>query len=300
MSTLSAARADNFYFPPNWDPSKTSLSEHTGHTKGRNQYEQKGLIRFELPFDGWCAGCGRHVGKGVRFNASKDADGKHHSTTIWWFSMQCPSCTTKFVIKTDPAKSDYAYVSGIRRKVESYDADEADGARELVDTDHRAMEKALAKRKDPMAALEKRGEDAKKAKRLAGELADDWARAERFADDYDANRALRRRHRADRKDAKARDGMAARLGLACELLPPDAADADAAKAVRFARPREPPPPPRRKPTTSIFGRPLSSKAAAASALATERGIDPAKLAIKPRAKGRTTTLKKTAARRRAA
>ena len=197
MSTLSAARADNFYFPPNWDPSKTSLSEHTGHTKGRNQYEQKGLIRFELPFDGWCAGCGRHVGKGVRFNASKDADGKYHSTTIWRFSMQCPSCTTRFVIKTDPAKSDYAYVSGIRRKVESYDADEADGARELVDTDHRAMEKALAKRKDPMAALEKRGEDAKKAKRLAGELADDWARAERFADDYNANRALRRRHRAD-------------------------------------------------------------------------------------------------------
>ncbi len=61
MSTLSAARADNFYYPPGWDPSKESLNQHTGHTKGRNQYEQKGLIRFELPFDGWCTKCGRHV-----------------------------------------------------------------------------------------------------------------------------------------------------------------------------------------------------------------------------------------------
>ena len=47
MSTLSAARADNFYYPPGWDPSKESLNQHTGHTKGRNQYEQKGLNRFE-------------------------------------------------------------------------------------------------------------------------------------------------------------------------------------------------------------------------------------------------------------
>ena len=90
MSTLSAARADNFYYPPGWDPSKESLNQHTGHTKGRNQYEQKGLIRFELPFDGWCTKCGRHVAKGVRFNASKKADGKYHSTTIWKFGMGCP------------------------------------------------------------------------------------------------------------------------------------------------------------------------------------------------------------------
>ena len=216
MSTLSAARADNFYYPPNWDPSKESLSQHTGDTRGRNQYEQEGLIRFELPFDGWCEGCGRHVGKGVRFNAKKDADGKYHSTTVWKFTMQCPSCTTKFVIKTNPAKSDYDFSAGVRRKVESYEEDAADGARLLGDTDHRAQEAALAKRRDPMATLERTRDDRAKAKRAAGELADDWGRAERFYDDYGANRALRKRHRAVRKDAKERDGMGRRLGLAID------------------------------------------------------------------------------------
>ncbi|KAH8055046.1 hypothetical protein JL722_8468 [Aureococcus anophagefferens] len=203
MSTLSAARADNFYYPPNWDPSKESLSQHTGDTRGRNQYEQEGLIRFELPFDGWCEGCGRHVGKGVRFNAKKDADGKYHSTTVWKFTMQCPSCTTKFVIKTDPAKSDYDFASGIRRKAAA-----------------RPRARGLGR--------------------------------ERFYDDYGANRALRKRHRAVRKDAKERDGMGRRLGLAIELLPPHPDDAAAARAVTFARPRRAAAAPK---ATSIFGRP---------------------------------------------
>ena len=37
MSSLNAACADNFYYPPEWDPNKESLSVFTGHTKGRNQ-----------------------------------------------------------------------------------------------------------------------------------------------------------------------------------------------------------------------------------------------------------------------
>ena len=280
MSTLSAARADNFYYPPNWDPSKESLSQHTGDTRGRNQYEQEGLIRFELPFDGWCEGCGRHVGKGVRFNAKKDADGKYHSTTVWKFTMQCPSCTTKFVIKTDPAKSDYDFSAGIRRKVESYAEDAADGARLLGDTDHRAQEAALAKRRDPMATLERTQDDRAKAKRAAGELAEDWGRAERFYDDYGANRALRKRHRAVRKDAKERDGMGRRLGLAIELLPPHPDDAAAARAVTFARPRRAAAAAPK--ATSIFGHPVAPRSSKAAALARERGIDPKRLQLKPR------------------
>ena len=270
MSTLSAARADNFYYPPGWDPGKESLSVHTGDTKGRNQYEQLGLIRFELPFDGWCLGCSRHVGKGVRFNAKKDADGKYHSTTIWKFTMQCPSCTTKFVIKTDPAANDYDFFSGIRRKVESYEANEADGARALVDTDHRAQAAELAKRADPIARLERRNDDTAKAKRLAGELAEDWDRAARFEDDYEANRALRKRHRAKRKDHKERDAMAANLGLTCELLPPSADDARQARAVTFQQQtrRAPKIPLHRQ---SIFGA-SNPKLQTAAALARDRGI----------------------------
>lgn len=32
-------------------------------SKGHNQYEQYGKIRFELPVHGWCLGCGRHIGR---------------------------------------------------------------------------------------------------------------------------------------------------------------------------------------------------------------------------------------------
>lgn len=51
------------------------------------------MIRFELPYDGWCLGCNRHLGKGVRFNAKKDLAGNYFSTKIYQFTMTCPSCS---------------------------------------------------------------------------------------------------------------------------------------------------------------------------------------------------------------
>eukprot|EP01035_Chromulina_nebulosa_P018465 gene18465-24175_t len=71
MSSLAASRADNFYYPPDWRPELGSISKFQG-SKGANQYEQKGIIRFELPFDGWCMGCNRHLSRGTRFNAKKE------------------------------------------------------------------------------------------------------------------------------------------------------------------------------------------------------------------------------------
>lgn len=62
MSTLAAARADNMYYPPEWRPEMGGISKFQG-SKGANQYEQYGKIRFELPVHGWCLGCGRHIGR---------------------------------------------------------------------------------------------------------------------------------------------------------------------------------------------------------------------------------------------
>ena len=87
MSSLAAARADNFYFPPEWTPQMGGISKFQG-SKGANQYEQKGIIRFELPFDGWCLGCGVHMTKGLRFNAKKEKEGKYFTTQIWSFHMK--------------------------------------------------------------------------------------------------------------------------------------------------------------------------------------------------------------------
>ena len=45
MSSLAAARADNFYHPPDWDPQKESRRKFQ-NAGGINQFEQKGLIRY--------------------------------------------------------------------------------------------------------------------------------------------------------------------------------------------------------------------------------------------------------------
>ena len=126
MSSLAAARADSFYYPPDHDPQQDGSLARASGAKGKNQYEQKGLIRFELPYDGWCEGCGRHLGKGVRFNAKKEACGRYHTTTLWQFTMKCPSCPQAFVIRTDPERRDYAFVAGVRRKREDYAESAAD------------------------------------------------------------------------------------------------------------------------------------------------------------------------------
>lgn len=60
------------------------------------------LIRFELPYNIWCGGCGAHVGMGVRYNAQKTTVGRYYSTPIFKFRMKCHLCDNHFEIQTDP------------------------------------------------------------------------------------------------------------------------------------------------------------------------------------------------------
>ena len=86
MSSLKAARADNFYHPPDWDPRKQSRAEHSNKgpawkahpLRERAKRLDEGIltIRFEMPFNVRCKGCGNHIGKGVRYNAEKKQIGK--------------------------------------------------------------------------------------------------------------------------------------------------------------------------------------------------------------------------------
>ena len=75
MSTLAAARADNFYYPKGWDPSKGSLNKYqNSHPLGKRAKKiDQGIlvIRFEVPFHIRCDKCKEMIGKGVRFNAEK-------------------------------------------------------------------------------------------------------------------------------------------------------------------------------------------------------------------------------------
>lgn len=214
MSTLSAARADNFYYPPNWDPSSSSLSAYTKQ-KGRNQYEQRGVIRLELPFDCWCSKCSRHLAKGKRFNAKKEANGKYHTTQLWKFEFKCPSCDAPFELRTDPANSDYAVAGALRRKVEEYDG------QVIIDTDHRV------KKSGPIERLEKKQDDLNFRASLSLAI-------EKNRDDALSNSLARRRHRTKRKAEQALDERARRLGLQCRLLPVD--QQDSMPAAVFSRP----------------------------------------------------------------
>ena len=60
------------------------------------------VIRFELPYNIWCGGCGAHVGMGVRYNAEKSQVGNYYSTPIFKFRMKCHLCDNYFEIQTDP------------------------------------------------------------------------------------------------------------------------------------------------------------------------------------------------------
>ena len=278
--------------PPGWDPSKESLNQHTGHTKGRNQYEQKGLIRFELPFDGWCTKCGRHVAKGVRFNASKKADGKYHSTTIWKFGMGCPGlCGGTFVVRTDPKNSDYVFEGDLRRKVEEYSSDEEQGHRALGELDHRDQAKELSRRRDPMLSLERKQDDRNGARKRAVRGCGPVDRATTTMEPACYDGAARSKEReASIDEAKARG-----LGLAVELVPSSAEDAAEARAQHFQRARREP---ARVPlhAQSIFGG--DSRVRTAATLRRDRNLSSLRLRPRTGTRAREPTPLVRAKRRR--
>ena len=77
------------------------------------------VIRFEMPFNVWCAGCNHLIGKGVRFNAEKKQIGSYHSSKIWSFSMKAPCCGQRIEVHTDPKAAEYIIAFGGRQKASS-------------------------------------------------------------------------------------------------------------------------------------------------------------------------------------
>lgn len=75
--------------------------------------------------------------------------GSYHSTKIWAFTMR-HHCGCKITIQTDPKNAEYIVTDGARRKVESYDADDAQTI-EIPDANERAAAAA-----DPLASLERK------------------------------------------------------------------------------------------------------------------------------------------------
>ena len=236
MSAIAAVQADGYYHPPDWDPQKESRRKHQ-KSKGSNQYEKHGVIRFELPYNAWCLGCERHLGRGTRFNAKKSKEGKYFTTQIWSFAMKCPTCPQRFVIETDPKNADYAFRAGIKRNeahVEHVREDQRSATEGTIALDSEATRMRLAK--DPIFRLEKAADDARiaTARQTTLERLSSLSNAN-HRDNYEMNRALRRTNRARRGEVKRllADGKA--CGLPYALPATTEADRRAAGAVRFKR-----------------------------------------------------------------
>ncbi|AQK46431.1 Nuclear protein-like [Zea mays] len=210
MSSLAAARADNFYYPPEWSPKKG------------------GLNKFEMPFNIWCGGCNSMIAKGVRFNAEKKQVGNYYSTKIWSFTMKSPCCKHEIVIQTDPKNTEYVIISGAQKKTEDFDVEDAETLLLPADEDRDKLA-------DPMYRLEHQEEDLRKKKEAEPVLVRLQRLSDsRHSDDYALNRALRDRLRSQKKRVAEEKKSARKIGLGVRLLPPSAEDATAAASVKFA------------------------------------------------------------------
>jgi coiled-coil domain-containing protein 130 len=123
---MAERKAVNKYYPVEWDPSKGSINAFQGvhalRDRARKLHMGIMIIRFEMPYNVWCEGCGAHIGMGVRFNAEKKKAGNYYSTTIYSFRMKCHLCSNWMEIHTDPKNAQYVCVSGVRKKEEYTDA----------------------------------------------------------------------------------------------------------------------------------------------------------------------------------
>lgn len=232
MSSLAAARADNFYYPPEWTPKKGSLNkfhgQHALRERARKLDQGILIIRFEMPYHIWCGGCNSMIAKGVRFNAEKKQVGNYYSTKIWSFTMKSACCKHEIVIQTDPQNCQYVIISGATQKVEEYD---------IVDAETVALpgDEERGKLADPFYRLEHQEEDLQKKKEAEPVLVRlQRVSDERHLDDYALNKALRAKLRSQKKRVAEEEAASRKMGLGIRLLPVAEEDVTAASRVKFA------------------------------------------------------------------
>lgn len=231
MSSLAAARADNFYYPPEWSPKKGSLNkfhgQHALRERARKIDQGILIIRFEMPFNVWCGGCESMIAKGVRFNAEKKQVGNYYSTKIWSFTMKSACCKHEIVIQTDPKNCEYVIISGARKKIEEFDVEDAETMLLPVDEER-------SKLSDPFYRLEHQEEDIKKKKEAEPVLVRlQRVSDSRHSDDYALNKALRAKLRSQKKRVAEEEAASRKMGLGIRLLPASEDDAAAAQRVKF-------------------------------------------------------------------
>lgn len=218
MSTLAAVQADGFYYPPDEDPAHPRRGraphDRRGALGARAKHADKGvlIVRVEMPYNAQCTACHWHIGRGVRFNATKYADGKYHSTQIWAFRMACPKCSADLIMRTNPQKECYDAGGALRW---------TSTVHTVRDIEHINYRTSLALTNDPLFAAEHAAAGERRAAAAVNELIALRASADaRGADDIASNAAARAVARAGRKDRASAQAWANSKGLG--IAPADA------------------------------------------------------------------------------
>eukprot|EP00794_Sanderia_malayensis_P008047 gene8047-8909_t len=236
-TTEGERKGVNKYYPPDFDPGKGGLNKYHGthalRERARKLHEGILIIRFEMPYNIWCNGCGNHIGMGVRYNAQKRKVGNYYTTPIYKFRMKCHLCDQHFEIQTDPKNCEYEILSGARRKEERWDP----AVTENIQTTDRDVKAKLVS--DAMFKLEHDIIDKQEAKKKAPTLGKLRDMKDIWHDDFSVNQALRRKFRQEKKELHdktiADDDLKRRALLPSDmpLVEESLEDAELAKRMRY-------------------------------------------------------------------
>lgn len=203
---MGERKGTNLYYPPDYDPRVGGLNKFLGthalRERARKLHMGILIVRFEMPYNIWCDGCGNHIGMGVRYNAEKKKIGMYYSTPLYQFRMKCHLCENHFEIKTDPANLDYVIVSGARRQENRWDPKE----NEQVIPETKEVSCRLYD--DAMYKLEHGVEDKKVAKLRESSLESAIAlNNATWKDDYMLNSVLRSAFRTQKKELQKKQSL---------------------------------------------------------------------------------------------
>lgn len=216
---LKAACADNFYYPPEWDPNsgkdldkfqrEQGFQHHLGAHRVKNLNKGVLLIRFEVPFKVRCLRCQGVIEQGTRYDADKKCVGKYYSTKIWSFTMRCKKivgheksadgriyCNQQFVWKTDPENRDYELAEGLEKVNHECDQTSSAGQHVIVE----AQQERRDMEADPMFKLEKTIRDKEKEAHDKERLRALMLERKNQKDAYAVNSDLRKRLRTAKKE----------------------------------------------------------------------------------------------------
>ncbi|XP_022201451.1 coiled-coil domain-containing protein 130 homolog [Nilaparvata lugens] len=224
---MGERKGTNKYYPPDYNPNAGGLNKFVGTHALRERARKIHLgiiiIRFEMPYNIWCDGCGNHIGMGVRYNAEKKKVGMYYSTPVYQFRMKCHLCDNHFEIKTDPGNLDYLIVSGARRQENRWDPTE----NEQIVPEDKATQRRLFD--DAMFKLEHgRGDESTASKSTPALEKLKNSNESKWKDDFATNCALRAQFRARKKDLKAKEStdkaLLKKSSLSIALLPENSDD----------------------------------------------------------------------------